>query len=129
MVGDLKRDAIKYIRDKAKSAYEKQDLCYICGTEDNLDFHHFYSLTELFNRWLDENGIEVTCVKDIVRVREEFIETHKKELYIDAVTICHAHHQYLHKLYGIKPALTTAEKQRKWVEKQREKAQLKNGKT
>ena len=41
----LKRDAVKYVRDKAKSKYEKGTECRICGETEQLDFHHFYSLT------------------------------------------------------------------------------------
>ena len=43
----LKRDIVKYVRDKAKSRYEKASECRICGTNERLDFHHFYSLTLL----------------------------------------------------------------------------------
>ena len=38
----LKRDAVKYVRDKAKSKYEKGTECHICGETEQLDFHHFY---------------------------------------------------------------------------------------
>ena len=41
----LKRDVVKYVRDKAKSKYEKGTACGICGETEQLDFHHFYSLT------------------------------------------------------------------------------------
>ena len=37
---ELKRDPVKYIRDKAKSRYEKASECYICGADTELDFHH-----------------------------------------------------------------------------------------
>ena len=48
----LKRDPVKYIRDRAKSKYEKESECYICGTDSQLDFHHFYSLAPLLRQWL-----------------------------------------------------------------------------
>ena len=48
----LKRDLVKYVRDKAKSKYNKGTECYICGSQENLDFHHFYGLTELLEVWL-----------------------------------------------------------------------------
>ena len=41
---DLKRDIVKYIRDKAKNKYKKGTECRICGEEVKLDFHHFYTL-------------------------------------------------------------------------------------
>ena len=51
----LKRDVVKYVRDKAKSKYEKGTACGICGETEQLDFHHFYSLTPLLNQWLTKN--------------------------------------------------------------------------
>ena len=57
---ELKRDLIKYIRDKAKSKYEKTDKCYICGSQTRLDFHHFYSLTELFEEYMTKHNLEIT---------------------------------------------------------------------
>ena len=50
----LKRDKVKYIRDKAKSRYEKGNECRICGTNIKLDFHHFYTLVPLLEKWLSE---------------------------------------------------------------------------
>ena len=49
---NLKRDLVKYVRDKAKSRYKKASACYICGSTEQLDFHHFYGLTELLETWL-----------------------------------------------------------------------------
>ena len=51
--------------------------------------------------------------------RDVFIEEHRKELYDDAVTLCHDHHLKLHSIYGKNPSLATAGKQARWVEKQR----------
>ena len=47
-----------------------------------------------------------------------------KELFEDAVTLCHTHHLRLHSIYGKKPKFITANKQPRWVEKQREKTWL-----
>lgn len=121
MSEELKRDVVKYVRDKAKHAYKKDSECYICGSTEELDFHHYNSVTELLEKWLKENKIDIKFSDDIKRVREEFISVHEKEMYIEAVTICHKHHEQLHKLYGRKPALHTATKQKNWVEKQRVK--------
>ena len=44
-----------------------------------------------------------------------------KELYEDTVTLCHSHHMKLHSIYGKRPKLIHAEKQKRWVEKQRDK--------
>ena len=31
LMAELKRDIVKYIRDRAKNKYEKGSECYICG--------------------------------------------------------------------------------------------------
>ena len=54
----LKRDPVKYIRDRAKSKYKKETECYICGIDKELDFHHFYSLAPLLRKWLKEKTKE-----------------------------------------------------------------------
>lgn len=123
-MADLKRDKIKYIRDKAKSKYEKGTECRICGETENLDFHHFYTLTPLLNKWLAEKQkIRPLHYTDeyIVIWRDEFIEEMHDELYKHTVTLCHTHHLKLHSIYGKNPNLATAQKQMRWVELQREK--------
>ena len=57
---DLKRDLVKYVRDRAKSKYQKSTECFICGSGENLDFHHFYGLTELLDIWLRKNKITIS---------------------------------------------------------------------
>ena len=114
----LKRDAVKYVRDKAKSKYEKGTECHICGETEQLDFHHFYSLTPLLNQWLTKNKLNPDYIQAL---RDDFIEEHSAELYEHTVTLCHHHHLALHKIYGKDPALGTAKKQMRWVEIQREK--------
>ena len=117
----LKRDLVKYVRDKAKSKYKKEAECYICGSTENLDFHHFYGLTELFESWCKKKGITIETEDEILAQREVFIEEHRTEVYESAVTLCHMHHLKLHNIYGKRPKLITAEKQRNWVEIQRKK--------
>jgi hypothetical protein len=114
----LKRDVVKYVRDKAKSKYDKGSACEICDETEQLDFHHFYSLTPLLNQWLTKNKHNPEYIQAL---REDFIEEHKAELYEHTVTICHTHHLLLHSSYGKDPALGTAKKQMRWVEIQREK--------
>ena len=74
---DLKRDLVKYVRDKAKSGYKKDTQCYICGETENLEFHHFYGLTELLDSWLKSNEITVKTVDQIMELREDFITQYK----------------------------------------------------
>jgi len=115
---DLKRDIVKYIRDKAKNKYEKGTECYICGEKEELDFHHFNSLSPLVHNYVKKNRL---LPENILSFREDFIEAHWSELYEQTVTLCHTHHLKLHKVYGRDPALGTAKKQERWVEIQREK--------
>ena len=68
-MSDLKRDEIKYIRDISKSAYAKEELCFICGAQDNLQFHHFYSMTALWEKWKKKNDIVISNVEDILDYR------------------------------------------------------------
>jgi hypothetical protein len=115
----FKRDLVKYVRDKAKSKYSKSNQCYICGDPNNLDFHHYYGLTELLESWLKENDIEISTEQEILNIREIFIEKNKEKIFDEAVTLCHKHHLKLHSIYGKKPKLIHAEKMKNWVEKQR----------
>ena len=114
----LKRDPVKYVRDKAKAKYEKGTECYICLDTEELDFHHYKGLTELLAIWLRKNH---HSTEDIVEVREEFIRAHLTELYEECVTLCHTHHLKLHSIYGKRPTLGTAAKQARWVQRQRDK--------
>ena len=118
---DLKRDLVKYVRDKAKSKYKKGTQCYICGETENLDFHHFYGMTELLETWLKRNKITITSADEIMNLRELFIEEYTNEIYQEAATLCRAHHQRLHSIYGKRPKLVTALKQKRWANIQREK--------
>ena len=125
-MSNLQRDEIKYIRDISKASYTKDKECYICGSTENLQFHHFSSLTLLWEKWKKENNYEINNVDDILELRDEFKDHHLKEVYKDTVTLCKFHHmERLHKLYGKCPALSTAEKQRRWCDKQRAKFQEK----
>jgi hypothetical protein len=127
-MAELIRDEIKYIRDGAKAAYAKAAQCYICSTEEELQFHHFYSMTLLWNKWKKENGITIESTDDIFDVRDDFVSEHHDEVYNQTVTLCKFHHmERLHKIYGKVPALFTAMKQRRWCDKQRIKFEEKNG--
>ena len=115
----LKRDIVKYVRDRAKSRYAKGSECEICGSTEKLDFHHFYGLTELLNKWMRKNKYKP---EQIIEVRDQFIAEHEFELYDAAVTLCHDHHMELHSVYGKRPRLATAGKQQRWVERKKQRA-------
>lgn len=116
-----KRDPIKHVRDKAKSSYPKGASCEICGATENLDFHHYNSLTELFELWCRKNSYSITTDEEVLAVRDEFISQHYSELNLEAATLCRDHHQELHQIYGKRPSLGTAGKQKRWVQRQTEK--------
>lgn len=115
---ELKRDPVKYVRDKAKAKYQKGTECFICGATTELDFHHFYSLTPLLHKFVKDKKY---ALDNVVDFRDEFINEHWDELYTHTVTICNMHHLKLHSIYGKNPTLTSAPKQMKWVQIQREK--------
>lgn len=117
----LKRDPIKYVRDFCKSGYPKLDSCEVCGSQENLDFHHYYSMTPLFNKWCKENKIMIESEEDILQHREQFAKDHQEEIFELTATICSSLHERLHKIYGKNPSLGTAKKQMRWIEKQKEK--------
>lgn len=116
----MKRIPVKWIRDRAKSAYEKDSSCYICGSTSDLELHHTHSVTALFERWLRETGYTVSSDEEILAIRDEFISAHHDEIYVHVFTLCSTHHKKLHSIYGAKPGLATAMKQVTWVERQRE---------
>lgn len=119
---NLKRDEIKMIRDRVKSGYKKGDKCEICDTGDKLEFHHFYSMTALWNKWKKLHKIVINDVDEMLEEGSKFIENHKQYIYEETVTLCHHHHhERLHKIYGKSPGLGTAKKQIRWVGKQRVK--------
>lgn len=118
-----KRIAVKHVRDRAKSAYEKQAECYVCGTNKDLELHHTHSITLLLNRWASQTGYDISTDEGILAVRDEFIESHKKEIYDAVFTLCNPHHVKLHSIYGKAPELGSADKQARWLDAQRMKFQ------
>lgn len=117
------RIPVKWIRDKAKAAYEKQANCYICGTTADLELHHLHSITVLLNRWSDRKGYDISTDEGILAVRDEFIAEHRIELYDLVYTLCNKHHVALHGVYGKAPAPGSEERQKNWIEKQKAKAE------
>jgi hypothetical protein len=117
----LKRIPIKYVRDRAKSRYVKDSRCYVCDKDGSLDFHHLYTVDILFDNWLKDNKIIIKNAEDIIAVRDDFIDSHVYEMFEYARTLCKKCHQRLHAVYGQRPALATAEKQERWLDKQRSK--------
>lgn len=120
-VNTNKRHAVKHVRDKAKAAYEKQPECYICSTPNELELHHFYSLTLLLDSWARKKKYDISTDEGILAVRDEFISEHHDHLYNKVRTLCNKHHVALHKVYGKSPPLGTEKAQEKWVDIQKSK--------
>lgn len=116
------RIPVKWVRDRAKSAYEKQSECYICGTSNDLELHHTHSVTILLENWAKEKGYDISTDEGILAVRDEFIAEHRREIYEAVYTLCNKHHVRLHSVYGKKPPLHTADKQERWIERQKARA-------
>ena len=118
------RIPVKWVRDKAKKAYDKKEFCYICGTTEDLELHHLYSITLLLEEWAEKNNHDISTDDGILAVRDEFIEAYKKEIYDDVFTLCNKHHVKLHGIYGKKPEKHTAPKQARWLELQKQKFEV-----
>ena len=120
----LKRFPIKYVRDYIKKDYKIRDECFICGSKDNLELHHLYSLSQLWETWCQEHNLKkVESVEIIKQLRVTFAEDNKtflsnKNLY----TLCKIHHLKLHTLYGQNYSNHLVPKVKKWLELQREKS-------
>lgn len=115
------RIPVKWVRDKAKAAYDKKEECHICGTPLDLELHHTRSITILLESWAHRNQYDISTDDGILAVRDQFIAEHHKEIYEDVYTLCNKHHVMLHGIYGKKPALHTADKQAIWIERQKQK--------
>lgn len=118
-----KRIAVKHVRDRAKSAYEKKDHCAICGTKEDLELHHTHSITLLLNSWAARKGYDISTDEGILGVRDEFIQEHHREIYEEVYTLCNRHHVALHSVYGKTPSPGSEARQGSWIEKQRAKHQ------
>lgn len=116
-----KRVATKHIRDGIKSNYNKKSNCEICGTENDLELHHYHTVSLLLKTYANENGIPISTDEQVLAMRDDFYKQHWHELVEDTVTLCNTHHVQLHKIYSQEPALNTASKQRNWVKLQRNK--------
>lgn len=109
------------MRDRAKSAYEKQTTCFICGGQQDLELHHLHSITVLLERWAQAQGYDISTDEGILAVRDEFISEHHSEIYEQVYTLCNRHHVQLHGIYGKTPQPGSEPKQARWIQLQHEK--------
>ena len=127
-MSDLKRLPVKYIRDYIKKDYKYDSCCYICGGEESLELHHLYSVSELWNLWLEKNPVEILDFETIKTLREQFYIENKhlldeRNLY----TLCKNHHQKLHSIYGARYSNWRSGKVKQWLEVQKIKFGEQNG--
>ena len=116
-----KRDAISIMRDGIKSQYKKADRCAVCDIEHDLELHHYSTVALLVKNFAKEFQLDFNDEETILSNRDKFYQQHWHELVEDTVTLCVHHHQQLHKVYSKEPPLFTKNKQKTWVEKQRQK--------
>lgn len=116
-----KRAAIRHIRDGIKSRYVRGSECEACGSTHELEFHHFTTVSLLLEKYCKDNGIVTDTDEQVLAMRDGFYAAHEFELLHDTVTLCREHHVLLHKIYGSKPPIATAQKQRDWVKRFRDR--------
>jgi hypothetical protein len=114
---------VRYIRDHIKRDYKLREHCYICKSTDNLELHHLYSVSELFNRWLDANNIRhIKTEEEILEYRVRFAKDCAEHLSNDHLyTLCSVHHKRLHNIYGQTYSNSLAPKILNWLNIQKEK--------
>lgn len=115
------RIPVKWVRDRAKAAYDKKSECCICGTGAELELHHFNSITLLLENWAIAKKYDISTDDGILAVRDEFIEEHHNELYEQVRTLCNKHHVALHRVFGKAPPLNSTARQERWVGIQKDK--------
>ena len=125
----FKRDAISIMRDGIKSRYSKDGCCAICGSDEALELHHYHTISQLIKNFAKELQLDFTDENIVLSNREAFYKKYEHELVRDVVTLCQHHHQLLHKVYTKEPPLFSANKQKAWVLKQKEKLQNPQEKT
>ena len=118
----LTRLPVKWIRDGIKKNYKEREPCFICGSEVDIELHHIYSVSELWNNWLRQNRLTVSCDEDVLMHRTSFEQDNLDKLSNDNLySLCKTHHLRLHQIYGKSYSNYMGEKVRDWIYKQRDK--------
>lgn len=117
----LDRAVLKTMRDGIKTNYVKKECCEICGTTEDLELHHPNTFSLLFDNYCRDEGITVKTTEEAYAMRDGFYQRYWNELVVDVLTLCNTHHKALHKIYGVQPPLSTAEKQKTWVQRLKDK--------
>jgi hypothetical protein len=118
----LTRLPVKWVRDSIKSKYKEKEPCFICGSEIDIELHHLYSVSELWNVWLRENRITISCDQDVIANRSRFEQDNADKLSNDNLfSLCKPHHLKLHQIYGKSYSNYMGDRVRSWIQKQQEK--------
>ena len=120
---ELKRIPIKYIRDYIKKDYKLRDECYICKEKENLELHHIFSISQLFEDWCIKNKVcKFDTVEEIKDIRVKFYDDESDRLNNNNLyTLCKQHHERLHNIYGQRYSNHLSNKIINWLEIQKEK--------
>jgi len=116
-----KRVALKHVRDGIKAQYPEKCKCAVCGTTEDLEGHHYATLSLVFKDYCEKHNIDVRTDEQVLEMRDQFYEDNWEAVVTDMVTLCNKHHKALHKLYGKQPPLTSTKKQKHWVHRMFEK--------
>lgn len=113
---------VKWLRDGIKSKYKEREPCFICGSEDTIELHHIYSVSELWNVWIKKNKLTIACDADVLNNRAQFEIDNAEHLdNANLYSLCKPHHQRLHQIYGKSYSNYMGNKVREWIHKQRDK--------
>src|SRR6056300_493474 len=116
----FKREPVKWLRDGMKSRYKPRETCYICGSKQNIELHHVYSVSELWNTWLRKNKLSVSCDEDVLALRKQFEADNEEYLHNDNLySLCKGHHIKLHQLFGKSYSNYIAKKVITWLDNQK----------
>ncbi|MFP9048565.1 PhoH family protein, partial [Enterococcus faecalis] len=57
---DIHSDAISIMRDGIKSRYSKDGCCAICGSSEDLELHHYHTISQLIKKFAKELQLDFT---------------------------------------------------------------------
>jgi hypothetical protein len=76
----------------------------------------------LLERWATAHNHDISTDQGVLAIRDQFIEQHHQEIYVDVYTLCNRHHVELHGVYGKSPLPHTVALQQRWLERKRDQA-------
>jgi hypothetical protein len=116
------REYVKIVRDGMKSKYKDKEPCYICGSVENIELHHIYSVAELWNTWVKVNKLVIEDGNHVFTIRKQFEADNIDKLSNDNLySLCKPHHAKLHQIYGKSYSNYMGERVKSWLDKQRDK--------